>query len=155
MKSFKLFYVLAVFFIIFSCAKSDKDLKVDSIVSSEFFQLEMETFGQWEVLIVSSDINEENTKALVITTIANFKKINEYFSKLNSENNTHLNDAIKNQIDLCHEYQKMEDDFNKSNEAQKVMKYFYFANKHYKLFLDNLEKAKNLEEEMEKQNEKK
>ncbi|HPO50088.1 MAG TPA: hypothetical protein PLO89_07155 [Spirochaetota bacterium] len=155
MRVFKVLWVLFIFFGAFSCSKGDKILKVDDVVSNEYFRMEMETFGKWEEMLTSSEINEEKSKQLMTESIANFKKIKEYFTKLNSANNPHLNDAIKNQIDLCGEYERMESDFLETNESQKSMKYFYFANKHYNLFLENIEKARILEEEMEKQNEEK
>ncbi|HNZ26142.1 MAG TPA: hypothetical protein PLG34_07860 [Spirochaetota bacterium] len=43
----------------------------------------------------------------------------------------------------------------KDKNPQMAMKYFYFASKHYQLFLENIDKAKIYEEEMKKQNEKK
>lgn len=151
----KVLFIMFVFLLSFSCSKSSGKITVNDVVSSEFFKLEMDTFSQWEVLIASSEISDEGTKALVVTSVDNFKKIKEYFSLLKSSDNTALNDAVKNQIDLCGEYEKMEVVLNKENDVQKVMKYFYFANSHYKLFLDNIEKAKNYEDEMEKLNEKK
>ncbi|HPO49973.1 MAG TPA: hypothetical protein PLO89_06565, partial [Spirochaetota bacterium] len=123
------------------------DLSVYDIFTSDFLKLETTTFDLWNNYISADKIDEEETKKILSVSIENFKKIKEYFSGLKSKQNEHLNNAIKNQIDLCGEYEKMEKSFEKDKDVQKLMKFFYLANNHYNSFISNLEKAQEFEEQ--------
>ncbi|HNZ26138.1 MAG TPA: hypothetical protein PLG34_07840 [Spirochaetota bacterium] len=122
-----------------------EDLTVEEVYSGEALALEMETFDMWRNLSASTEINEKTARDLLLVSIYNFKKIKEYFSSVSSKYNQALNDAVKNQLDLCLEYEKMEQSFNNDKDIQKAMKYFYSADKHFNLFIENLEKAQEWE----------
>lgn len=122
------------------------DLTVENIVTSESLKNELETLAMWENYMGKKEFSNDTAKTLILQSIENFKKIKSYFANISSKNNSALNDAIKNQLDLCAVYEKIEESFTKENDLQKVFKYFYTANNHYNMFIENLEKAQEYEE---------
>ncbi len=135
MKFNKFFLFIIISLFLTGCSKPV--INTDYILTSEALYNQVRILTQINELNKSEKIDEVKFKEVLTECFAVIKEAKLFYLGIQSENE-YLKKAVKSQLDMIAVYENMEKVFNDTKDVQKTMKYFYFADKYYREFLENI-----------------